>query len=65
MLQPGIPRPRRLRKNPVVRDLVRETRLHPADLIHPLFVVDGDGPPVDISSMPGQQRLTIDDLCRE
>lgn len=65
MLEPGTPRPRRLRKNSAVRDLVRETRLHPADLIHPLFVVDGDGPPVDIPSMPGQQRLTIEDLCRE
>jgi porphobilinogen synthase len=65
MLEPGTPRPRRLRKNPAVRELVRETHLHPADLIQPLFVIDGDALPVDIESMPGQQRLNIEDLCAE
>jgi porphobilinogen synthase len=64
MLEPGTPRPRRLRKNPAVRRLVREHVLSAADLIQPLFVIDGNGPPQDIASMPGQQRLNIDDLCR-
>jgi porphobilinogen synthase len=36
-----------------------------SDLIQPLFVIDGSGPPEDIASMPGQQRLNIEDLCRE
>lgn len=65
MLEPGTPRPRRLRRNDAVRRLVRETAITPSDLIQPLFVVDGGGPARDIPSMPGQQRLNIDDLCRE
>lgn len=65
MLEPGTPRPRRLRKNASVRTLVRETAISTADLIQPLFVIDGSGAPQDIESMPGQQRLNIDDLCRE
>lgn len=65
MLQPGTPRPRRLRKNAAVRHLVREQAISSADLIQPLFVVDGSGLPEDIPSMPGQQRLNIDDLYRE
>lgn len=65
MLEPGTPRPRRLRKNPAVRALVRETRIHAADLIQPLFVVDGSGGKQPISSMPGQFRLNIEDLCKE
>jgi porphobilinogen synthase len=65
MLEPGSPRPRRLRKNQAVRRLVREHALSVDDLIHPLFVIDGNGPPEDIASMPGQQRLNIEDLCRE
>ena len=65
MLSPGAPRPRRLRKNPAVRALVNETTITSSDLIQPLFVIDGSGPAEDISSMPGQQRLNIDDLCRE
>ena len=64
-LEPGSPRPRRLRKNSSVRDLVRETRIEVRDLIQPLFVIDGDGPPEEISSMPGQYRRSIGDLCRE
>lgn len=65
MLEPGSPRPRRLRKNPSVRRLLRETCLQVSDLIQPLFVVDGVGPPEAIESMPGQYRLNLDDLCRE
>ncbi len=65
MLPPGTPRPRRLRRNDAIRDLVRETRLHPADLVQPLFVIDGDGPAEPIASMPGQRRLSVAELCRE
>lgn len=65
MLPKGSPRPRRLRKNAAVRDLVREHELQSRNLIQPLFVIDGDALPVDIQSMPGQQRLNIEDLCRE
>ncbi|MEX0322147.1 MAG: porphobilinogen synthase [Puniceicoccaceae bacterium] len=65
MLTPGTPRPRRLRKNDAVRRLVRENQISSSDLIQPLFVIDGDGDPEAISSMPGQFRLNISDLCKE
>jgi porphobilinogen synthase len=58
-------RPRRLRRNASVRALVEETVLRPADFIAPLFVVDGDGAPEVIGSMPGVQRLNIGDLVEE
>ncbi len=58
-------RPRRLRRTAAIRDLVQETRLHPADLIAPLFAKDGTGAPTPVGSMPGVARLNLDDLQRE
>jgi porphobilinogen synthase len=55
-------RPRRLRTSPAVRRLVAETRLHPADLILPMFVREGATEPVAISSMPGVVQHTGDSL---
>ncbi|MBT3219730.1 MAG: porphobilinogen synthase [Proteobacteria bacterium] len=55
-------RQRRLRTRPSVRDLVRESRIGSEDLIHPLFVLEGEGPDQPIPSMPGQYRLTIPTL---
>jgi porphobilinogen synthase len=55
-------RPRRLRRDAFTRDLVRENRLHPSDLILPVFVHDGHDRVQDIPSMPGVQRLSIDRL---
>lgn len=55
-------RPRRLRQTPAVRRLVRETRLHPADLILPMFVKEGASEPVPIASMPGVVQHTLDSL---
>ncbi|MYV99465.1 porphobilinogen synthase [Streptomyces sp. SID3343] len=55
-------RPRRLRTSPAVRRLVAETRLHPADLILPMFVREGATEPVAISSMPGVVQHTRDSL---
>lgn len=57
-------RPRRLRRTPWLRDLVRETALQPSDLIWPLFVVEGQNQRVPVKSMPGVDRLSID-LCVE
>ncbi|MDX2110543.1 MAG: porphobilinogen synthase [Verrucomicrobiota bacterium] len=57
-------RPRRLRRTPALRELVRETQVTTNDLILPLFVIDGDGGSQAISSMPGQRRLTIRELVR-
>ncbi|PVE07848.1 porphobilinogen synthase [Streptomyces scopuliridis] len=55
-------RPRRLRVNPVMRRMVAETRLHPADLILPAFVREGVSRPVPISAMPGVVQHTLDTL---
>jgi len=56
---------RRLRVNENIRALVRETKLSVDDLIYPLFVIHGRGKREPISSMPGQFRLTVDELLRE
>ncbi|MEV7182910.1 porphobilinogen synthase [Kitasatospora sp. NPDC093102] len=55
-------RPRRLRQSPAMRRLVAETRLHPAELILPLFVREGVSEPVPVSSMPGVVQHTRDTL---
>ena len=57
-LSPGHHRPRRLRTTPRLRRLVAETRLHPADLVLPLFVKEGLAEPRPISSMPGVVQHT-------
>jgi len=64
---PGFPttRLRRLRYHPLVRELVRETRLSPANLILPLFVRPGEGIRKEISSMPGNYQLSPDRLADE
>jgi porphobilinogen synthase len=53
---------RRLRSNPAIRRMVRETQLDAGDLIYPLFVVPGAGVREEISSMPGVVRLSVDQL---
>ena len=57
-------RPRRLRQTPAMRRLVAETRLHPAELILPLFVREGATEPVPIGSMPGVSQHSLDSLKR-
>ena len=53
-------RPRRLRANPQLRALVRETRLHAAQLIAPIFVVSGRARREEIASLKGHARLSPD-----
>jgi porphobilinogen synthase len=60
-----VTRPRRLRRSAALRELVRETRVHPADLVYPLFVTNGKGVRAAIPSMPGQARLSPDTLVEE
>ncbi len=60
-----IDRPRRLRRSPAMRDLVRETHLQPSNFILPLFVVEGEGIRKPISSMPGNAQISIDELVKE
>ena len=59
---PAAFRGRRLRRTPAMRALVRETRLHPSMLVAPLFVRPGHGVQEEIGSMPGQHRLSVDQL---
>src|SRR6266545_1096651 len=58
-------RPRRLRESPLIRKMVRETTLRTEDLIYPLFTLHGRGVRESIPSMPGQFRLSIDELLKE
>ena len=58
-------RPRRMRRTPALRGLIRETTLAPSDLIAPLFVKEGIDAAVPISSMPGQLQHTLESLRKE
>ena len=53
-------RPRRLRATPVLRKMVRETRMDPSSLIYPMFVMDGENRIDEIKALPGQYRYTVD-----
>ncbi|MEE8343341.1 MAG: porphobilinogen synthase [Gammaproteobacteria bacterium] len=57
-------RMRRMRANEFSRRLMRETRLAPADLIWPVFIMEGDNAVEPVASMPGVDRMTIDRLLR-
>jgi porphobilinogen synthase len=61
-------RPRRLRRTEKLRNLVRESRLHPSKFVYPMFVCAGTKVRDEISSMPGIFRQSVDQLveeCRE
>ena len=63
-----VQRPRRLRKNELLREMVRETRLSPKSLIYPLFVCAGTGIKREVGAMPGVFQQSADQLaedCRE
>ncbi|NQX05659.1 porphobilinogen synthase [Rathayibacter sp. VKM Ac-2856] len=57
-------RPRRLRTTPALRRLVQETRVHPAQLVLPLFVAEGITEPQPIGSMPGVSHQSLDSVRR-
>ena len=61
----GARRPRRWRRTPALRDLVRETTLSPDDFVYPLFVLPGEGVRSPIASMPGIEQLSVDELAAE
>src|SRR5579862_6218246 len=56
---------RRLRATERVRRLVRETRLHPAQFILPLFACPGEGVRREIGAMPGNYQMSVDEIVRE
>jgi len=58
-------RPRRLREKRLLRRMVRETALSVDDFVYPLFVVHGRGVREPIGPMPGQFRVSIDELLKE
>ena len=58
-------RPRRLRRSPAMRDMVRETRLAPGMLVYPLFVCSGSGVRREVPSMPGVWQLSVDEAVGE
>ena len=58
-------RPRRLRKNIAIRNMVAETMVNPDSLVYPMFVVEGSGIREEIPSMPGQYRFSIDEILQE
>jgi porphobilinogen synthase len=62
---PPVRRPRRLRSTPAIRRLVAETRVHPAQLLLPVFVADGLSEPRPISSLPGVVQHTLDSVRAE
>jgi porphobilinogen synthase len=58
-------RPRRLRRTPALRAMVRETKLRADDLIYPLFVAHGHSVRRPINSMPGVSQLSVDEAVAE
>jgi porphobilinogen synthase len=58
-------RPRRLRRSPAIRAMVRETRLSPDMFLYPLFVCPGEGQRREVPSMPGVFQLSVDEVVRE
>src|SRR5512139_1235726 len=58
-------RMRRMRRDDFSRRMMRETTLTPSDFIYPVFVMEGTKQRVAVPSMPGIERMTIDELVRE
>ena len=58
-------RPRRLRKNEVIRNMIAETAVNPDSLVYPMFVVERVGVKEEIASMPNQFRFSIDEILKE
>lgn len=58
-------RPRRNRKSNAIRNLVEETHLSTKDFMLPLFLLEGNNRKVEVDSMPGVYRLTMDNMLRE
>ena len=58
-------RGRRVRLNESIRSLVRETSLSATDFMFPMFVCEGENQKIEIPSMPGIYRRSIDELVKE
>jgi porphobilinogen synthase len=60
-----VTRPRRLRRSGLLRAAVRETRLAPTDFVYPLFACPGQGVRREISAMPGNYQMSVDQIVAE
>lgn len=58
-------RPRRNRKSQAIRNMVEETRLSVKDFIFPMFLIDGVNQKVEVASMPGIYRYSLDLMLKE
>ena len=58
-------RPRRLRKNEVIRNMIAETAVNPDSFVYPMFVIEGEGVKEEIASMPNQFRFSVDEILKE
>ncbi|QMU62046.1 MAG: porphobilinogen synthase [Gammaproteobacteria bacterium] len=58
-------RMRRMRADAFSRELQRENRIHVSDLIYPVFVMEGQSSREEVPSMPGVERMTVDELVKE
>lgn len=58
-------RPRRNRQSKAIRSLIRETQLSTDHLVYPLFLVDGKGIKQEVASLPGNFRMSIDEMLQE
>lgn len=58
-------RPRRNRQSAAIRGMVRETRISLDQLIYPFFLIDGTGQKVEVASMPGIYRYSVDEMLKE
>ena len=58
-------RMRRMRRDDFSRRLMRENSLSVDDLIYPIFVLEGKGQREEVASMPGVERLSIDELLKD
>ena len=56
---------RRLRINPAIREMVRETSVCASDFIYPLFIIEGKGIKKEIISMPGVFQMSLDEILKE
>jgi porphobilinogen synthase len=58
-------RPRRNRQSEVIRNMIQETHLGLSDFIYPLFIIEGQNQRIDVASMPGIARFSIDTVLDE
>ncbi|NBP67178.1 MAG: porphobilinogen synthase [Cytophagia bacterium] len=61
----NIQRPRRNRKSAAIRSLVEETKVTTDDLLFPLFLIDGNNQKIEVASMPGIYRYSLDLMLKE